>query len=263
MAHLNRIAPLIVLAIAATTACGGPSPTAPDTGKQLKNIHLVQGTGVQTPGVPAQAANPQQQQQTWAKMVQDITTVRQTTVNLKCELVGYFVSIKDGKTGSTLSDFAWQKPSTTALVVNKSSDGATQGTKIVWAGGAQMKVKTKFLGWWMKTSLDIHNEYAKDQRGYFIDQTGIGPVMDTLLDPRNQVTIQGTGQMDGLPIMKVALKSPRSLKGVASEVYVLDTNRKIPLVREMYDATNKLVFRIQMNKVVLNAQLPSNTFAIE
>ncbi|MBM3268421.1 MAG: hypothetical protein FJZ01_12290 [Candidatus Sericytochromatia bacterium] len=260
------IAPALIAAaaIAATTACGGPPPTVPDSGKQLKNINLVQGTSNPAqPGTGSPAADPQAQQQTWAKMVQDITTVRQTTFNLKCELVGYFVSIKDGKTGSTLSDFYWQKPSTTALVVNKSSDGATQGTKIVWAGGAQMRVKTKFLGWWMTTSLDIHHEYARDQRGYFIDQTGIGPTMDTLLDPRNQVTVQGTGTMDGLPIMKVAMKSPRSLKGVASEVFVVDTQRKVPLVREMYDASNKLVFRIQMNKLVLNSQLPAKTFSVD
>jgi outer membrane lipoprotein-sorting protein len=261
----KRIAPALLAAasIAATTACGGPPPTVPDAGKQLKNINLVKGTGAQQPGTPGQQNDPRAQQQVWAQTVQEISRLRQTTVNLKCELVGYFVSIKDGKTGSTLSDFYWQKPNTTALVVNKSSDGATQGTKIVWAGGSQMKVKTKFLGFWMKTSLEIHNEYAKDQRGYFIDETGIGPVMDTLVDPRNQVSIEGTGTMDGLPIMKVAIKSPRSLKGVASEVYVIDTNRKVPLVREMYDASKKLVFRIQMNKLVLNSQLPPSTFAIE
>jgi hypothetical protein len=248
-----RLAALAAMT-AAVVGCGSKPPVAPDTGNALKSVQISQGTA-QMP--------KEDQQETWKKLLAEINTIRTTTYNLKCELTGYFVSIKDGKTGSTLADFAWQKPNTTSMVVQKSSDGATQGTKLVWNGGAQMKVKTKLLGFWLKTSVDIHNEYAKDQRGYFIDETGIGPTLDTLVDPRNQVTVQGTGQMDGLPIMKVGIKSPRSLKGVSNEVYIIDTNRKVPVVREMYDTSNKLVFRIKMDKLVLNSKLPADTFVVE
>ena len=241
----------LVMAIA--TGCGAP-PAAVDGGKRLDTLNIVTGT---------QTREPIDHQVAMRRLMGEVNAVRMNTNNIKCKLTGYYVSLEDGKEGSTLFDFYFEKPNKTALVVVNDSKGATTGTKLVWMGGSQMAVKTKLLGFWLKTSIDIHHEYAKDQRGYYIDETGINPMLNTLTDNRNRLTFQGTGTLDGLPIVRIGVVSPRSLEGVAREVFVVDTRRKIPLVREMYDRGGKMVFRIKLDQVALNSRLPSDTFKVQ
>lgn len=242
------------IATLVATGCGAPPGTVVDDGKRLGNLKLVESP------VTKQPVDPQVQIQ---QIMADIDTLRRTTVNLKCQLTGFFLSIKDNKPGSTLSDFAFEKPNKTSIYITKSSDAGKIGTKVVWMGGEKMAVKTKLLGFWLKVSVDVHDDRARDPRGYFIDETGIGSLLDTLTDKRNKVTLQGSGTLDGVPIVKVGVVSPRSLKGIARETFVIDTQKKLPVVREMYDQANKLVFRIQLSKVALNTKLPASTFVAE
>lgn len=242
------------IATLVSTGCGTAPGTVVDDGKRLGNLKMIESPVTQNPADP-QAETKQ--------IMADIDTLRRTTKNLKCQLTGYFVGIKDGKVGSTLSDFAFEKPNKTSIYMVKSSDAGKVGTKIVWMGGQKMAVKTKLLGFWLKVSVDVHDDRARDPRGYFIDETGIESLLYTLTDTRNKVTPQGRGTLDGMPIVKLGVVSPRSLNGIAREVFVIDTQRKIPVVREMYDKSDKLVFRIQLNRVVLNTKLPASTFQVE
>ncbi len=236
------------------TGCGSPPGTVVDDGKRLGNLKIVETPATQTP------VDPQAQIK---QIMADIASTRQTTNNLKCQLSGYFVGIKDGKPGSTMSDFAFEKPNKTSLYISKSSDAGKVGTKLVWQGGEKMAVKTKLLGFWLKVSVDVHDDRARDPRGYFIDETGIVSLLNTLTDTRNKVTPQGSGTLDGAPIVKLGIVSPRSLKGIAREVFVIDTQRKLPVVREMYDKAGKMVFRIQLTKIAMNSKLPAETFQVE
>lgn len=250
---------LLTLLIAALGAslmagCGEAPGTVVDDGKNMKDLRLNQNN----------QAMPQQNQQAFIqKLMQDLSMVRATTTSIRCDLVGYFVGEKDGKQGSNLAKFAWEKPNKTSVQMIQSSDPKTVGTKIVWTGGKQMAVKTKFIGFWVKTSVDVRDPRAVDQRGFFLDETGINPLMETLLDPRNQTQVMGTGNMNGIPVAQLSIVSPRSLRGIGREVYVIDGQRMVPIVREMYDKNNKLVFRIRMDNMVMNSSVPSSTFQLE
>ncbi|MBM3270964.1 MAG: hypothetical protein FJZ01_25305 [Candidatus Sericytochromatia bacterium] len=247
---------LVPAAAAILAACGGPPPTVVDDGKNLGNLKIIQSPPQAQPGAPAP-------DQVARQLLADIAAVRQTTRNLKCELTGFFVNINTQEPGSTLSDFHFEKPNKTSLTIKKSSDPRKVGTKVVWLGGAKMAVRTKFLGFWLSVSVDVHDDRARDPRGYFIDETGLESTLLTLLDTRNQVKYEGAGQLDNLQVARLGIVSPRSLKGIKREVFVVDTQRKVPVVREMYDGGGKLVFRIKMDRIQLNTALPANTFKID
>jgi hypothetical protein len=238
------------------SGCGVDPGVMVDSGKTQKDLRLNKGL----PGTQQGASNDQAIIQA---LFNDMRQTRSTLRNVQCDLTGFFVSDKDGSVGSMQARFCYELPNKTSLLVKQSSDGSTVGTKMVWSGGKQIAVKTKLLGFWLKTSVDVHDGRTADHRGYFIDETGINPMMDTFFDPRNQVSLIGQGTLGNTPIIQIGIVSPRSLKGVAREVFTIDTQRKMPMVREMYNSGNRLVYRIRMDNIIMNATMPSTTFSLD
>lgn len=244
----------IAMTLGLLAGCGEAPGTVVDDGKHIKDLQI--SSPNRGAGVPNQQAFIQQ-------LMQDVQAVRANTRNLKFDLSGYFVSEQSGAPGSSLVHYSFEKPNKTAVTIAESSDPRTVGTKIVWTGGQQMAVKTKFIGFWIKTSIDERDPRAADQRGYFLDQTCVSATLDTLLDPGNQVTFMGFGNLGGTPIAQLDVVSPRRLKGISHDVFTIDGYRKAPIVREMYDQHNKLVFRIRMDNIQLNTTLPADTFNLD
>lgn len=246
---------LLIAALSASviTGCGEAPGTIVDDGKNMKDLRLNQNN---------QGMTQQNQQAMLQQLLQEVTMVRAQTNNIRCDLTGYFVNEKTGQQGSNLAKFAYEKPNKTSIQMVQSSDPKTVGTKIVWTGGKQMAVHTKFIGFWVNATIDVHDSRATDQRGFFLDETGINPLMDTLLDPRNQTQVLGTGNLNGVPVIQLGIVSPRSLRGIGREVFVIDGQRRVPIVREMYDKSNKLVVRLRMDNMVMNSTMPSDTFKL-
>ncbi len=243
-----------VVSASLIAGCGEAPGTVVDDGKNMKDLRLNQNN---------QQVSQQNQQALIQQIMQGVTATRARVNNIRCDLTGYFVNEKTGQQGSNQAKFAFEKPNKTSIYMVQSSDPKTVGTKLVWTGGKDLAVKTKFIGFWVKTNIDVHDPRATDQRGFFLDETGINPLMDTLLDPRNQVTVMGTGQLNGVPVAQLSIVSPRSLRGIAREVYVIDGQKMVPIVREMYDKSDKLVVRLRMDNMVLNSTMPSSTFQLE
>lgn len=235
--------------------CGADPGVMVDNGKAQKDLKL-------NKGLPGNQQGVNNDQAILQSLFSDMRQMRTTLRNVQCDLTGYFVSDK-GSVGSIQTRFCYELPNKTSLHIKQSSEGSTVGTKMVWSGGKQIAVKTKLLGFWLKTSVDVHDSRTADHRGYFIDETGITPMMDTFFDPRNQVTLVGQGNLGAMPIIQVGIVSPRSLRGVAREVFTIDAQRKMPVVREMYDRNNRLVHRIRMDNIIMNASMPSNAFTLD
>lgn len=245
----------LLLVSSLLAACGVDPGTTVDDGKRPKDLLLR--------NMPRGTAPDPNDAHLVSQLVSDVNTVRANTRTLKFDLTGYYLEEKTGRPASNLVQFSYERPNKTAVKILQSSDGKTVGTKLVWTGGKQMAVKTKFLGFWLKTSVDIHDPRAKDQRGFFIDETGIAQTLDTLTDPRNQTKLLGTGNLGGIPVAQLEVVSPRSLRGIRREVFVVDGQRKIPIIREMYDQQNRMVFRIRMDNLVMNPILPPAAFQLE
>ncbi len=245
----------LLLAVLMLSGCGVEPGTMVDDGKRPKDLQLSRSPLGATPAPnDVQLVN---------QLLSDVNTVRSTTRSLKFDLTGYFIDEKTAKPGSNFAEFSFERPNKTSISIKQCSDGKMVGTKLVWTGGKQMAVKTKFLGFWVKTSVDVHDDRARDQRGFFIDETGITPTLDTLTDPRNQVKLLGVGNLSDIPVAQLEVVSPRSLRGIKREVFFVDGQRKIPIIREMYDQQNRLVFRIRMDRVIMNPTLPPTAFQLE
>lgn len=248
----------LLLGTTLVAGCGADPGVMVDNGKSLKDLNVNKGLPGQQQGV-----NNNNNQATLQALMGDMQRMRSTLRNVQCDLTGYFVSEKDNSVGSMQTRFCYELPNKTSLTIKQASKGDTVGTKLVWSGGQQIAVKTKLLGFWLKTSVDVHDGRTADHRGYFIDETGINPMMDTFFDTRNQVTLIGQGNLGGMPVIQVGVVSPRSLRGIAREVFTIDAQRKMPVVREMYDRNNRLVHRIRMDNIIMNTTMPSNAFNLE
>lgn len=247
---LNRLLLAVVAAASMLAGCGDPPGTVVDNGRQLNGLHVNQ-----TPQAP-------NQQQILGQVEAGIRATYANTQALSCDITGYFVNKDSGAVSSNAARFAFEKPNKTMITVTQSTDGRQVGTKLVWSGGSQLAVHTKFIGFWINTSVDIHDARTTDGRGYFLDQTSLDKIMQTLLDSKNQVKLLGTGNLNGVPVAQLDLKSPDSFPGISHEVFVIDGQKMVPLSREMYDASNKLVYRMTMANMQLNPSLSSDTFTL-
>lgn len=245
----------LLLAALVLSGCGVDPGTSVDDGTRPKDLQLSRA--------PLGAMPDPNDTYLVRQLLSDVRTVEANTRTMTFELTGYFVDEKTGEPGSNRAQFTYERPDKTAVRILQSSDGRTVGTKLVWLGGKQLAVRTKFLGFWVRTSIDVHDPRAKDQRGFFVDQTGLMATLETLTDPRNRVKLLGKGSLGATPVAQLEVVSPRRLRGIQREVFVIDVQRRIPVIREMYDARNRMVFRIRMDHVVFNPKLLPTAFRLE
>lgn len=253
--HLSRPAVRVLglMALLMLAGCGSTGTTV-DAGKQLQDLKVKQ---------PAPTQSQFDPQAFTRQVMGEVAEAQKRTKTLSFDITGYFVSLDTNQPGSNKVHFDFECPSKTAISVLQSTDGRTVGTKLVWLGGAKMTVHTKFIGFWITADVDVHDPRATDQRGYFLDETSIPANIATFLDARNQVKFLGMGSLGSEQVAQFDVISPRRLRGVSHEVFTIDAQRKLPVVREMYDAQNKLVFRIRMENIQLNPSLAPTTFTVK
>lgn len=246
---------LVGLGLATLLAgCGGNNPAAKSTDD---------GRALQL-GNGATSQNGQQDQNLVPQILSEVAAARPRVNTISTSLVGYFVDEKTGKSGSNKVKYCWQRPNKTSVSILESSTPETVGTKLVWTGGSKMAVHTKFIGFWLDTDVEIHDSRATDQRGFFIDETSVDRMMDTFLEPTNQTRILGIGPWQSYQVVaQMEIRSSKSLRNISREVFYIDGQRKLPVAREMYDRSDKLVFRLQFNDLQINQTLPANTFTLK
>lgn len=243
----------VALTLILLAGCGDTNRTVLDEPKPAGG--LVTGPAQNLPGVNPQTFVPQ--------LLNEVRTRFDAANTMKFDLKGNFISVENGQPATNFVRYAFQKPSKIAIEVVQSTDARTVGTKLLWEGGSKMKAHTKFIGGlWVNVDVDIHDPRTTDQRGYFIDETSIPALMSMLLDPRNSTEFLGFASLNGVSVARLGIKSPKSLKGISREVVTIDSVNRMPVMREMYDAKDKLVFQITLSNVVINQPIPASTFKV-
>ncbi|MEB3186613.1 MAG: hypothetical protein VKP72_04150 [bacterium] len=251
-----RILNLGILAATLLTACGRSPVSSSDRLASLRTAPTP------LPTMPIQ----QGPRTTDPQVVQLLTAVSQAYGQLRTlafTLKGFGIDMKTGKTGTNEVDYAFETPTKTACKILNSSDPKTVGTKCVWLGGQQMTVHTKFIGFWVTVPIDVHDDRAGDLRGFYIDETSIPRTMQTLLEPSNQVQLLGASVIDGAQCARLGVLSPKSLRGIKREVFAVDPRRAMMVQREMFDSSDRLVFRITLTNIRINQPLPSDAFIVK
>lgn len=247
---------LLSLALVAMvlTGCGvSPAGKVVDRGGKLKDLNLNQ---------PQPGANtPQQDPARVLQLMQLVAQAHARNNNVACDLVAYFRR-DNGTTTSMKTKYRFQKPKQTSMEVLEASDGGTVGTKLVWNGGSDVAVKTKLMGFWLKTSLSITDDRIKDSRGYRINETSLDQLYATLLHAQAKHELLSEGMLKGRPVAVIRLDSPMKLRGVTHEVFGIYVDTFTPAFRELYGG-NTLLMRLQIDNARLNAQMESNAFNLD
>ncbi len=265
---LAVIAGVLAMGIA---GCGSQSAVMPDNGGAVNGLQLSGPTsgypgtsGYGSPygsttnaygsaGYAQNTVNPQAQVQS---LLSGVAQAYNQDTSIRAQVTVFVQNVQTGDSMSGDMDYWFQKPNSTALYVIDSSESNSVGTKLVWMGGDQVAVRTKFIGFWVNTSLSVTDSRLLDKRGDSLADTSVGRMMSTLLDPQAQVTMLGSGSYLGQPIVQIAVVSRQSLPGVTSERFTINTQSMLPVIREMYSG-NQLTYRIQLKNVQLNAPDPS------
>jgi outer membrane lipoprotein-sorting protein len=245
---------ILGLTMALMAGCGADAPSmSPNAGKNLNGLVI----STPDPNANRGIQNPAQDLKV---MLSDISARYQRINSISSTIITY--DSNGTKTVSSKASACFQKPGKISVQVLEHTDGKAVGTKIVYLGSGQAKVKTKFFGFQVKVNLDLSDGRMCNTRGNTLAETGIVRMMSILLDPNAKTRVLGQGELNGKTLTIVEVISSQSLRGITKELYYIDQQEKIPLVREMYEG-NRLVYRSQFNNVVLNGQLPANAFTLD
>lgn len=247
---------LLSLALMAmvVTGCGAnPAGKVVDRGGRLKDLNLNQ---------PQPGANtPQQDQQRLVQLMQLVAQAHARNTSVACDLVAFFRK-DNGTTTSMKTKYRFQKPKQTSMEILEASEGGTVGTKLVWNGGSDVAVKTKLVGFWLKTSLSVTDDRIKDSRGYRINETSLDQLYATLLHQSAQYQLLSEGNLKGRPVAIIRVDSPMKLRGVTHEVFGIYVDTFTPAFRELYGG-DTLLMRLQIDNARLNPQMESNAFNLD
>ncbi len=244
----------LVLLASILTGCGiDPPGKVVDRGSRLKDLKLNQSQ----PG----AQNPQQDPNRVLQLVQLVAQAHSRNNSVACDLIAFFRK-DDGTTSSMKSKFRFKKPNQTSMEITEASQGGTVGTKLVWTGGKDVAIKTKLMGFWLKTSLDVNDSRIADARGYRINQTSLDQMFATFLHAQAKHELMSEGSLKGRPVAVVRVDSPMKLRGVTHEVFGIYVDNFVPAFRELYNGKT-LLMRIQIDNARLNPSMESSAFNLD
>lgn len=210
---------------------------------------------------PTPLAPPQTQVDPRVTAVLSLTQhLRDSNASADCVLSFRYVK-SDGTKAWLKSHYKYEKPRHNAVEIVDASEDKAKGTQLIWTGGSDVQVHTKFIGFWLNVTLPLSDDRLKDPVGYRIDQTAIDKVFDTLLCPANRITYKGDGMMSGRAMTVIDVVSPLSLKPATHEIFGIEKATGVPLMREMYQG-DKLYLHMELVSEVLNPHLTSKDFQL-
>lgn len=168
-----------------------------------------------------------------------------------------------GKTTETTYQIYLAKPNKSGFRVLKAPhQKSTEGTKLVWLGGPQVDVRTRFFGFPISLKADIKDKRLGDLRGDTMDDLSVVTAVAVLKRADTQVRYLGRQVLEGRTLDRVEVKSPALLAGIRREVLSLDAATGIPIVREMHDEAG-VAYRLTLERFTLDNGLPAHAFTLD
>lgn len=244
----RRLARFILAMIMA--GCGYETPTTTgETGKNTQDL-------IVTPQKPTQQGPSYDTK----ALLSSVAKQYQATQAMQSKTILYDAYNGQSVTSKSLCYF--QKPNRYSILINEHTNPDIVGTKVVYTGGEEAKLKTKVFGIFVKTGLALSDSRICNLRGDTFIATGIVRMMRVLLDSQAQVKYLGQGTMAGTPVVMLEVVSTQSLRGITREVFYISEKTLIPVVREMYEGKN-LVYKMQFINTVLNPKIQASTFSLD
>jgi outer membrane lipoprotein-sorting protein len=158
---------------------------------------------------------------------------------------------------------ALEKPNKTALTVLESpSQRGAVGTKIVWHGGANCDVKTRFFGFPLALSPRYDDPRLAGARGDNMWDLSVANAVLMTRDPRTRFKPLREETLMGRRMHVVEIRSPKLLKGIDYEVLWLDDALRLPFARDMVQ-DGQVVYHVEVETFKFDTVLPANTFSLD
>jgi outer membrane lipoprotein-sorting protein len=212
------------------TACGGDSGTLPDAPRATP-------TPEATPYTPSgeQGSDPVR------ALIMQARSTFATLPGYKTELD--FYQKYGNQTASGIYDVQGKPPRRIRIDIRQ---GTGQGTKLYWDGGPKVHVRPDGLLGAITVDLDLKDDRVVSIRGYAINQTDLGNLLDLLADPRGKVL--NAAHVTGAYWIRIS--GPQLLKGCQDMTVAINDRTLLPDRMEMTDG-RETVFRI----VLKNAKI--------
>jgi hypothetical protein len=186
-------------------------------------------------------------------MASDIKPLLEGLSHTRSTLAGFTATISTSEKGSrgavdeTLK-IAYKKPGTLFIEVAKSTASGNKGTRLLWPGGSELKVKPPYLPF--AVSLKMSDDNLLSKNGWEIRETDVNSILNVLLSAKSTLTPMGTQVWNGKSLTMVQVKSTESPKGATHEIIGIDPTINLPMLRSIYKGST-LMYRMQ----ILNIQL--------
>lgn len=250
--------PLVALLAATALVLAGCGQSG---GSQVRPRNGMRSLGQQVAPMPQMPITPQAVER--AQQVLRLAATAQSQLRtVQCDLRATIVK-PEGGTNKLHNVYRYKAPGSTYLEVVQSSNPSMLGTKLNWDGKSKVKIKTKFVGFWVNVDLDVNDDRLKDDAGYKISETSLPKLYATLLHPQAQVRfLDEAPSAEGAPMARLEVISPVRLKPATHEIYGIRLSDGAPVLREMYKG-QKLFYRIAMEKLQINANLPTSALSVD
>lgn len=230
---------LLGVAAAALVGCG-KSPAAP---KGLSS------RPVQRVAAPNQAVAPNLAGGFGARVAPELPTLLQHMSQAYKASQGFTATIETfdvgpkGQEGTTLK-CAFKRPQTLAIEVVKANEG--QGTRFVWAGGSDLRVRPNFPP--VTVTLPLTDSRLVSKNGWTLKQTGVGAIYDVLFDASASSKLVGEQPVQGRNCKVLEMRSAKSPAGATHELISVDPATGFPMMRQIFQ-NSKLLYRLEIKNL--------------
>jgi hypothetical protein len=234
------------VAIAALAGCGAPpdAPLKPDP-------------------TPVPVATPDAREAT----ARDVLAVVQQAVDHTQTWTGSARTdniAPDGDRDYNVVTLCYKRPGICAATVTASRDSRKVGTRMVYDGNRTVAIKTYLFGFFpVRATLDVQDDRLLDGYKRSLRDTSTEQLLGVLLDPQAQCVDRGIYQVAGENVELLDLRSSHSWKEVSHEVIGISHRTRLPILRDVYDQRDKVVFHMEITGMKTNVSFPPREFTNE
>lgn len=255
MARLTGLRGAFLLACVATVAgCGAePLPVAPTAPRPTAR------PVAPAPGPNAAPRRDAASERLLAAVAQRVKSTRNWTALARTDNVG-----PDGVNDYNTARVYYKLPDVMSATVITALNEKKKGTRVVYDGGEQVKVRTYFFGFLpIRVTISVHDARIVDRYKRTLRETGTRQLLNVLLHAESRVKHLGVGEVAGEPVELVEVRSPISWSGLEREVIGISARTGLPVLRDCYDARQRRIFHLELREMRTNIRLTGDEFTVD
>lgn len=250
--HKQLMGAALAAAALLSTACGKDAPAGVKPPKPVVPLASA------APSQPAAGADPRVAEMRVAvQAASDAVRNFQAIAHTKMRTAA-------GASAFNTAKVFWRRQGTMACTVTAAESEKKVGTKLIFDGDHSVKVRTYFFGFIpLKITLDVEDPRLVDSSKRSLKDTSTERMLETLLHPQAQVVPLGDGEAVGEAIALYEVRSPLKWKGMEKDVFGVSKRLNLPIVRDAYDASGKILFHMEMRQMRTNVTIPAAEWTLD